>query len=193
MPVTVGFLAGISVHILVSQMPGVLGVPPPEGPLPSRVIAVAENFNDANSFTLVIGFGVLAVIAISERISARFPGALIALIAATVAVMLMGLESRGVTTVGVISGALPSLAIPELPIARWARLVPLGLLIAAVVMVQTAATTRSFPSDPAEPADGRNWPACSQPASYSPCWRSAPSCCGMFPMPRSAAFCCSSP
>jgi SulP family sulfate permease len=153
MPVTVGFLAGISVHILVSQMPGVLGVPPPEGPLPSRVIAVAENFNDANSFTLVIGFGVLAVIAISERISARFPGALIALIAATVAVMLMGLESRGVTTVGVISGALPSLAIPELPIARWARLVPLGLLIAAVVMVQTAATTRSFPSDPAEPPD----------------------------------------
>src|SRR5262249_30011850 len=30
-PVTVGFLAGISVHILVSQLPGVLGVPSPDG------------------------------------------------------------------------------------------------------------------------------------------------------------------
>ena len=30
---------------------------------------------------------------------------------------------------------------------------PLSLLIAIVVMVQTAATTRSFPSDPDQPAD----------------------------------------
>ena len=32
-PVTSGFLAGISVHILVSQMPGVLGLPTPSGPI----------------------------------------------------------------------------------------------------------------------------------------------------------------
>ncbi|HEX7924210.1 MAG TPA: SulP family inorganic anion transporter, partial [Bradyrhizobium sp.] len=31
-PVTVGFLAGISVHILVSQLPGVLGLTTPDGP-----------------------------------------------------------------------------------------------------------------------------------------------------------------
>src|SRR3954452_5930552 len=31
-PVTTGFLAGISVHILVSQMPGGLGLPTPGGP-----------------------------------------------------------------------------------------------------------------------------------------------------------------
>jgi SulP family sulfate permease len=153
MPVTVGFLAGIAVHILVSQMPGVLGLPPPDGSLPSRVLALAQNLHDANPYTLTIGCGVLGVIAISESISARIPGALIALIAATVAVVLMGLEGRGVTVVGVVSGAFPSLAIPEIPISRWARLVPLGLLITAVVMVQTAATTRSFPSDRTEPPD----------------------------------------
>src|ERR1700737_673710 len=37
MPVTVGFLAGISVHILVSQMPGVLGLESPEGPRPDQM------------------------------------------------------------------------------------------------------------------------------------------------------------
>ena len=153
MPVTVGFLAGIAVHILVSQLPGVLGVSPPSGPLPSRLLALAGNLNGANPFTLLIGFGVLAVIAISERISVRIPGALIGLTVATVAVVLMGLESRGVSVIGVVSGALPGLAIPEIPVSGWARLVPLGLLITAVVMVQTAATTRSFPSDPGEPPD----------------------------------------
>jgi MFS superfamily sulfate permease-like transporter len=55
--------------------------------------------------------------------------------------------------VGAVSGALPSFAIPDIASSRWARLVPLSLLIATVVMVQTAATTRSFPSDPEQPPD----------------------------------------
>src|SRR4029077_3075594 len=50
-------------------------------------------------------------------------------------------------------GALPTLAIPDISAGRLARLVPLSLIIATVVMVQTAATTRSFPSDPNEPPD----------------------------------------
>src|ERR1700751_5045173 len=36
-PVTVGLLAGISVHILVSQLPGVLGIAPPGGPTLDRI------------------------------------------------------------------------------------------------------------------------------------------------------------
>src|ERR1700724_2463547 len=32
-PVTIGFLAGISVHILISQLPGILGLPSPTGPM----------------------------------------------------------------------------------------------------------------------------------------------------------------
>jgi MFS superfamily sulfate permease-like transporter len=152
-PVMVGFLAGISAHILISQLPAVLGLPSPEGPLPLRVVDLARQIDHANLYTLVIGLGVLAVIAASEAVSARIPGALIGLVAATAAVVTMGLESRGVTTVGVVPGALPALSLPDLPVLRWARLVPLGFLIAAVVMVQTAATTRSFPSDPGRAPD----------------------------------------
>jgi SulP family sulfate permease len=153
MPVTVGFLAGISMHILASQMPGVLGLPPPDGPLPQRLVVLARQLDAANPFTLSIGFGVLAVIGASEQISARIPGALIGLVAATAAVVGMNLEGRGVSVVGAVSGGLPAVALPELALSGWARLVPLSLIIAAVVMVQTAATTRSFPSDPGQPPD----------------------------------------
>src|SRR5215472_11471987 len=41
-PVTVGFLAGISVHIIVSQLPGVLGVESPNGPTLDRIAAIAR-------------------------------------------------------------------------------------------------------------------------------------------------------
>jgi MFS superfamily sulfate permease-like transporter len=152
-PVTVGFLAGISVHILVSQMPGVLGLPPPGGPMLARIAILAQHLGDANIFTLLIGFGVLAVVALSEAISARIPGALIGLIAATLAVITADLEHRGVHVVGLVPASLPVPSLPDISLERWARLVPLSLLITIVVMVQTAATTRSFLSDPDQPAD----------------------------------------
>src|SRR6202045_2543120 len=83
-PVTTGFLAGISVHILISQLPAILGLPAPEGPMLQRVATLAVQLNQANLFTLAIGLGVLGTIALSERIDARIPGALIGLAAASV-------------------------------------------------------------------------------------------------------------
>jgi sulfate permease, SulP family len=152
-PVTTGFLAGISVHILVSQMPGVLGLPTPGGLMLDRIGTLARHIGEANLFTVCIGFGVLAVVAGSEAVSAKIPGALIGLIAATGAVIWAGLESKGVKLIGMVPGKLPAPSFPDISPEQWARLLPLSFLIAIVVMVQTAATTRSFPSDPDKPAD----------------------------------------
>jgi MFS superfamily sulfate permease-like transporter len=152
-PVTTGFLAGISVHILVSQMPGVLGLSAPKGPMLDRIAELAQHAGEANLYTVGIGLGVLGVVAASEAISAKIPGALIGLIGATAAVVWAGLESKGVHVVGAVPATLPTPSFPEITPERWAKLIPLSLLISIVVMVQTAATTRSFPSDPDKPAD----------------------------------------
>jgi SulP family sulfate permease len=152
-PVTVGFLVGISIHIIVSQLPGVLGLPSPKGPMIDRIIELAQHAGATNFYTLTIGLGVLAVVAGAEAISAKIPGALIGLVAATSAVIAAGLESKGVAVVGSVPATLPMPSLPDLYPEKWAKLVPLALLIAIVVMVQTAATTRAFPSDPDQPAD----------------------------------------
>ena len=152
-PVTIGFLTGISVHILISQLPAILGLPAPEGPMLQRLVTLAEHLNETNAFTLVIGLGVLAIIALSEQIDARIPGALIGLALAAAAVVLLRLESRGVSVLGTISVTMPTLAIPVVSVSRLTSLLSLSLIISVVVMVQTAATTRSFPTDPNEPPD----------------------------------------
>jgi SulP family sulfate permease len=152
-PVTVGFLAGIAVHILVSQLPGVLGLPSPSGSTIERIGVLAGELGHVNIFTLVIGLGVLAVVFACEFVSAKIPGALIGLVAATLAVIGAGLEAKGVRVVGAVPGTLPIPSLPDIAPERWARLVSLALTIAIVVMVQTAATTRAFPSDPDKPAD----------------------------------------
>ncbi len=152
-PVTVGFLLGISLHILISQLPAILGLPAPSGAMLVKLWQLLSHLGQANPYTVVIGLGVLAVIALSEKISAKIPGALIGLAAASLAVVWLGLEGRGVAVLGQLSTGLPSLTLPDIPIVQWARLVPLALIIAMVVMVQTAATTRSFLSDPDQQPD----------------------------------------
>jgi MFS superfamily sulfate permease-like transporter len=150
-PVTVGFLAGISVHILISQMPEILGLAAPGGSMLQRLGMLLEHLPQANLFSLAIGFGVFALITISERIDVRIPSALIGLVAAAALTVYMGLESRGVAVLGDIPAALPALTLPDIAITRWLQLVPLALIVAIIVMVQTAATTRSFTSDPNQP------------------------------------------
>jgi len=152
-PVTIGFLAGISVHILISQLPVILGLPSPEGPMLQRLATLVSHLNETNPLALAIGIGVLVITAISERIDARIPGALIGLAAASAGVLLLGLESRGVALLGAVSVALPAVAIPQVSGARLTSLLSLSLIIAIVVMVQTAATTRAFPSGPDEVPD----------------------------------------
>ena len=44
-PVTVGFLAGISVHIVVSQLPGVLGLPNPTGSTLERIGILGQHLS----------------------------------------------------------------------------------------------------------------------------------------------------
>ncbi|QPF83248.1 SulP family inorganic anion transporter [Bradyrhizobium genosp. L] len=152
-PVTVGFLAGISVHILVSQLPGVLGLAAPDGPTLYKLGVLAGEVENTNPYTLAIGLGVLALVAGCETISARIPGALIGLVGATIAVIAWNLETKGVRVVGVVPGTLPKPSFPVVAPEQWVKLSSLAILIAVVVMVQTAATTRSFLSDPDKPAD----------------------------------------
>jgi sulfate permease, SulP family len=152
-PVMVGFLAGIAVHILVSQLPVVLGVAAPDGPMLRKIWVLARQASEANPYTVAIGLSVLAVVAASEAINAKIPGALIGLVGATVAVIAAGLESKGVGVVGSVPATLPSPSLPDIGAEQWAKLIPISLLVVIVVMVQTSAVTRSFPSEPGKPAD----------------------------------------
>jgi sulfate permease, SulP family len=147
-PVTTGFLAGIAGHIVLSQAPAVLGLPSPEGPLLDRLTALAGGLGATNPLTLAIGLGVLAVMMIGEQISARIPAALIGLAVATGLAAAFNLEGRGVATIGAVAAATPTVKTPDVAFEDVLKIAQLAALVAIVVMVQTAATTRSFVSDP---------------------------------------------
>ena len=146
-PVMTGFLAGIAFHILVSQLPAALGVADPGGAVAPRLLAILGEAPRANPYSLAIAGGVLALVAILERVSRRLPGALVALVVATGAAFALRLDRLGVARLGAITGGLPHIHAPALSSADWTSLPPLAALVALVVMVQTAAVSRAFAGD----------------------------------------------
>jgi MFS superfamily sulfate permease-like transporter len=146
-PVMTGFLGGIALHILASQLPAAMGLANPGREVLPQLLALAEAAARANPYSIGVAAGVLAVIAICERLSRRAPGALAALVLATLAAGALHLERHGVAFLGHVSGGLPGFSPPVLAWSDWMRLAPLALLIALVVMVQTAAVSRAFADD----------------------------------------------
>jgi len=147
-PVTTGFLAGVSLHIVVSQAPVLMGVDNPAGSMVDKMIALVQAAPHANPATLAIGFGVFAAMLVGEKISPKIPGALLAIIAASALSYGLGLEAKGVEVLGVLQSDGFSFALPRFSFDEIAEVAPIAAIIAVVIMVQTAATTRSFVSDP---------------------------------------------
>jgi MFS superfamily sulfate permease-like transporter len=153
-PVTTGFLAGISVHIITGQLPTLLGVDDPGGPLLPRLLHILERVPDANPYALALGAGVLAVTLGMAGISSRIPGAFFGLLGAGAAVAAFHLQGRGVDVLGALSVAPPHLTLPALPGAPdVGKLVPLALVVAMVCIMQTSAVASTFPSEKGAPDD----------------------------------------
>jgi MFS superfamily sulfate permease-like transporter len=152
-PVMTGFLAGISIHIAISQAPALLGLPAGHGEIFARLAQISHDFGKTSTLSLAIGVSCLAFIVISEKISPRIPGALIALATATFVVSHFHLDARGIAVVGAFKVAPPHPSIPSASLDQLSHVMGLAVVISMIIMVQTAATSRSFPGAPGETPD----------------------------------------
>ncbi len=150
-PVTTGFLAGISVHIVVGQLPTILGFEIPGHDLLGQLAASARYLPHANPYPAAIAFGVLAVSLLAERINPRIPGALIGLAASALCVWQLHLVQHGVAVLGALAMAPPAMTLAWPSWDEFTRLAPLSLVIALVCMMQTAVVVQSYPSNPGKP------------------------------------------
>lgn len=121
-PVTSGFTTGIAVSIMSTQAADFLGIhadtPPPREFL-EKIQWIWENLSRANPVNLAVAVACVAVIILWPRLGIRkIPGSIVAMIVATLVVMVAGLQNGfDVATIGAKYGAN---AIPQgLPGIHW--------------------------------------------------------------------------
>ncbi len=145
-PVRVGYINGIALFVLVSQLPKLFGFSTDaDGFLPELGAFLDALVNGATEpIALALGVGSLAVILGLRRISRAIPGVLVATVLATLAVAAFDLAAEGVSVVGSLPAGVPA---PSLPTVAWAdaqRLALAALGVALVAFADTAALSTTF-------------------------------------------------
>ncbi|WP_240108296.1 SulP family inorganic anion transporter [Streptomyces sp. MUM 203J] len=145
-PVVEGFTFGIACVIGLQQIPNALGVQKPEG---DRVLAVTwrafQEFAAHPNWTAVgVAGGVAAAMLVGARLRPAVPFSIVAVVAATVAVAVFGLE--GAAPIGDLPSGLPA------PSLGFVDLSALNALVAPAIAVAALAALESLLS--ATVADG---------------------------------------
>ena len=142
--VRVGYLNGLAVTIIVSQLPKLFGFSTDADDFIDDVRAFVTGLDETNRATLITGVCVLVVLLVLPRITTKVPAVLVAVVGATVVSSMFDLAAHGVTTVGTLPQGVPT---PAVPWTSWSDVVPLLIGAVGITMVSltdTIATASSF-------------------------------------------------
>ncbi len=140
-PVLVGYITGVGVTLLTSQIEPFTGVPIDADNPFVRIGQLLGRLDQIEWPTLALGAGVLAVILLCRRYRPALPGALLGLFGALAAVALFDLD---VPVVGQIEAAWPSLAVPDVDRDDLLSLLPAAAGVALIGFTDNILTARSI-------------------------------------------------
>ena len=143
-PVLKGFIVGLSVTIIVGQIPTLFGVAPGSGDFFERVWDLLMNIGETDGLTLLVGVGSLAVLFGLPRVAPVIPGPLAAVVLGIGAVELFDLGAHGVAIVGSIDPGLPSLGLPDVSLDRFGALMAAAVGVMLVGFAESLGTAKTY-------------------------------------------------
>jgi high affinity sulfate transporter 1 len=175
--VMVGFITGLGVEVFTNQVRKILAAPHVAGAA-TGVLAAAERIKEvmassvdtegyflelvalvqsiprANLYSVAIGVGAFLIVRLLKRFVPRIPGALVALVALTLAVSYFNLAEKGVGVLGAIPSGLPALTLPAIPPIDYLKLLPGAMAIVAILLCEGLLVVRSYSQKYGYKADG---------------------------------------
>jgi high affinity sulfate transporter 1 len=154
-PVRVGYLNGLAIVMVVSQLPKLFGFSASGDTTVELAIDFVEGLVDGltNGTALALGLVCLAVIVGLGVWSPKAPGVLVAVGGATVAVAVLDLTDRGVSVIGDIPGGFPRPAWPGVDAGDVPTLLASALGIAVLTLSDTTALSKGFADKSREEVD----------------------------------------
>jgi len=145
-PIRYGYMNGIALTVLLSQLPKMLGFSiSEEGPL-RRIWAIGEAVvaGKTNLVALAVGASALVAIVLLKRIP-RMPAILVAVVGATIVVAAFDLGTRaGISVLGPMPQGLPVPTLPLVDPKALSQIVIGGLAVALVSFADTSVLSRVY-------------------------------------------------
>jgi high affinity sulfate transporter 1 len=156
-PTILGYMNGLAVTILVSQLPKLFGFSVEGDSFLDDVTGFVEGLADGAMVTasLAIGlFGLLLIVGLHSRFP-KVPGVLLAVVLSTLAAGVLELSDHGVSVVGVLPQGFPPFTLPDVGFSDIGLLIGGALGIALVSLTDTISTASSFAARSGDEIDGQ--------------------------------------
>ncbi len=143
--VVIGFTSGAGLLIVVNQLRNLLRLSiPSTSELDQMLRNVVVHLPETHLPSLAIGLGTLLLVLILLRIDRRIPGAFVAMVLASIAAAMLGLEGQ-VKVVGALPRALPPMAsLPFGDLRVIGQLSTASLAVAAFGLVEATSVARAI-------------------------------------------------
>ena len=173
--VLAGFITGLGIEVFTNQVRRILGVshgePEGIGALAmqaheavasslgttgyfAEVVLLIQSVPHANWYSVAIGVGTFAIVRLMKRYTPKIPGPLVALVVMTVMVALFELDKKGVWVLGTIPSGLPTLTVPDVPLAGYLSLLPAAIAVVAITLAEGLLLVRSYDRKQGVKSDG---------------------------------------
>jgi high affinity sulfate transporter 1 len=153
--VVLGYINGVALAMIVDQLGTLTGISIRAADTLPAMAEWVRRIDEVNVHTLVIGLVALAIVLLLRRIYAKFPAALLAVVAAAVALASLELETHGVTTIGAIPPGLPIPALPRIVFQDLVDLLPGALAAAVLIFSDGIITARAVVAGPGDVDENR--------------------------------------
>ena len=154
-PVLIGYMAGIAGLMIVSQLGKVSGIAVEGDSVLSELRSFVTHLGEAHLPTVLVAAGTFVLLVALQRLLPRWPGPLIAMVLAAVAVAVLDVDQMGVKTIGPVPRGLPAAAIPDFSTIDLGTLLPAALGVTIVAYTDNVVTGRAFAARRREVIDAR--------------------------------------
>jgi SulP family sulfate permease len=143
-PVLVGYMAGIAVLMVVSQLGKLTGMQV-QGDTPlSESVYVLQHLDAVRGPTLAMALAVAGGLFVAQHLRPRWPNPLLAMLLAALVTRAFDLEQHGVTTVGTIPRGIPVPGLPGIGVDQLLELALPAIGVAVVGYSDNVLTARAF-------------------------------------------------
>ncbi len=155
-PTQIGYMNGLALTILVSQLPKLFGFSADGNGFLEDVRLFVEGVANGDTVGAALAVGVcsLAVITLLRFVSPKVPGVLVAVVLSIVAASVFSLADHGVALVGGLPAGFPPLTLPDIQLGDLRLLFAGALGIAIVSLTDTISTASSFAARAGDEVDG---------------------------------------
>jgi SulP family sulfate permease len=145
-PIVTGFVLGLTLLVILNEVPHLVGVPTPAGKVIERVGALGSSVTrgEADVTTVAVSAVSLVVLFGGHRLVPKVPWGLLVLFGALTASAALDLQARGVEVVGPVPRGLPTPGIPAVDAADLAGLLTAGAALALVGLAEGLSAARLF-------------------------------------------------